>query len=220
MKCALVTSELQDTGLSRLTTYYLSKVLLDISTIDGRYDMTDTDPTPDLASGSGSGWKIRPADESDIDETVPFIDNARRSLFHKVADSPVPPDLARFKETFIDGPGHFLVARTNMGRLIAGIGYRQYDHRFPHLEDRNYRDTKTVEVVRLFVSPEYRRSGLAGTLFKELLSQAKKDEVRCMYLHTHRFLPGAITFWERQGFTVVDVEDDPVWQTVHMDMRL
>lgn len=164
-----------------------------------------------------ASWTIRPAVEADIDETVPFIDNARRSLFDKVADSPIPPDLAQFKDTYITGPGHFLVAHDQSGALIAGIGYRTFDHRFPHLD---YRDLQTVEVVRLFVSPEYRRHGLAGKLFTALREQAAKDGVECMYLHTHRFLPGAITFWERQGFRVVDIEDDPVWQTVHMDLRL
>ncbi|AZE68210.1 acetyltransferase [Pseudomonas synxantha] len=41
-----------------------------------------------------------------------------------------------------------------------------------------------------------------------------------VYLHTHPFLPGAIDFWIRQGFEVVDVEADPVWQTTHMHRSL
>jgi hypothetical protein len=38
-----------------------------------------------------------------------------------------------------------------------------------------------------------------------------------LYLHTHPFLPGALGFWERQGFRIVDVESDPVWRTTHME---
>ena len=41
-----------------------------------------------------------------------------------------------------------------------------------------------------------------------------------MYLHTHPFLPGAIDFWLRQGFEVVDVDADPVWRTTHMQRIL
>lgn len=166
-----------------------------------------------------TGWTIRPVRNDEIDTVVQFTDTARRELYDPTSnpDSPLPPDLAQFDSTYISGPGHFLVAHTSEGELIAGIGYRAYDHRFPHLD---YTSTKTVEVVRLFVHPEHRRHGLAGTLFKRLLEHAKNDGVGCMYLHTHLFLPGAITFWERQGFRVVHMEDDPVWQTVHMDMRL
>lgn len=42
-----------------------------------------------------------------------------------------------------------------------------------------------------------------------------------MYLHTHPFLPGAIRFWQKQGFDVVCVdEQDEVWRTHHMQMIL
>ena len=38
-----------------------------------------------------------------------------------------------------------------------------------------------------------------------------------LYQHTHPFLPGAIRFWEKQGFSLTDVETDPVWNTTHME---
>ena len=182
-----------------------------------------------------ASWTIRPPLEDEIEETVRFTDKARRELYDPNSNSPLPPDLARFRETYITGPGHFLVAYSpspspscsdgdvrndeKRSSLIAGIGYRAYDHRFPHI-DHHYRDVKTVEVVRLFVLPEYRRHGLAGKLFAQLKEKAKQEGVECMYLHTHPFLPGAIKFWERQGFHVVDIEEDPVWQTTHMELRL
>ena len=97
------------------------------------------------------------------------------------------------------------------------IGYLPYDHRFSQLD---YAGERVVEVVRLFVLPAYRRRGLAAALFGALRQQALQAGIGCLYLHTHPFLPGAITFWERQGFAVVDVEPDPVWQTTHMQLRL
>ncbi|GLX90853.1 hypothetical protein Pfra02_34210 [Pseudomonas fragi] len=39
-------------------------------------------------------------------------------------------------------------------------------------------------------------------------------------LHTPLFLPGAVDFWRRQGFTLTDIEHDPVWHTTHMERRL
>ncbi|HKS11657.1 MAG TPA: GNAT family N-acetyltransferase [Pseudomonas sp.] len=154
----------------------------------------------------------RPAAE----EIVAFTNTARRDLFPKLANSPVPDDLARFPEVYLDGPGCCLTVRDH-GALIAVIGYLPYDHRFPQLD---YRGAKVVEVVRLFVLPEYRRGGLAARLFSALKEHARGQGIECLYLHTHPFLPGAIAFWERQGFEVVDVEDDPLWQTTHMHLWL
>lgn len=161
-------------------------------------------------------WIITSVAADAIDEVVAFVNDSRRELFPLLADSPLPEDLARFSDTYLHGGGCFLIARDN-GRLVAAIGYLPYDHRFSQL---NYQDLTVVEVVRLFVMPEYRRCGLAAALFAELRLQAKAAGVECLYLHTHPFLPGAIRFWQRQGFVVTDREQDPVWQTTHMQLSL
>ena len=159
---------------------------------------------------------IRAVTSACIPEVLTFVLNARAELFPKLSASGVPEDLARFAATYLQGSGRFLVAR-NDERIVAAIGYLPYDNRFPQL---NYRDRKTVEVVRLFVSPAFRRFGLARALYRELEALARADGVEVMYLHTHPFLPGAIDFWLRQGFTVIDVEPDPIWQTTHLHRLL
>ena len=158
-------------------------------------------------------WIIQTPSHGSIREVVAFIDSARRGLFPMLADSPMPKDLAHFAQTYLKGEGLFLEAR-DQGRLIAGVGDLPYDQRFAQLD---YHDKRVVEVVRLFVLPEYRRHGLAAALFAALREHARAAAVECLYLHTHPFLPGAIRFWERQGFAVIDVEDDPVWRTTHME---
>lgn len=83
------------------------------------------------------------------------------------------------------------------------------------------RPCKTVEVLRLFVLPRYRRHGLAAALFRSLRDHALASGVQCMYLHTHPFLPGAIRFWEKQGFEIAHVDhEDQVWRTHHMSLML
>ncbi|MFP3862904.1 GNAT family N-acetyltransferase [Pseudomonas capeferrum] len=161
-------------------------------------------------------WIIQAVPQAAIDEVVAFVDSARRELFPLLAAAPLPHDLARFAETYLDGEGVFLEAR-DQGRLVAVIGYVPYDHRFAQLA---YKRMHVVEVVRLFVLPAYRRHGLAAALFAALRQAAEQAGVECLYLHTHPFLPGAITFWQRQGFAVIDVEQDPVWQTTHMQLQL
>jgi len=55
--------------------------------------------------------------------------------------------------------------------------------------------------------------------FSQLNYRGRKT-VAVVYLHTHPFLPGAIDFWGRQGFEIVDVEDDPAWCTTPMQRYL
>jgi GNAT superfamily N-acetyltransferase len=154
--------------------------------------------------------RIEPVTPSTIDEVVTFINNARRDMFPNL-HSQLQDDVARWIQS-----GVFLTAR-NGKTLIATIGFIPYDHRFSQLD---YRGRKTVEVVRLYVLPQYRRCGLAAALFEELKQRAMEDGVEVLYLHTHPFLPGAVGFWEGRGFGVVDVEEDEVWRTTHMELLL
>jgi GNAT superfamily N-acetyltransferase len=153
---------------------------------------------------------------SDIPEVLEFVLQARAELFPKLRATGMPSDLAHFESTYLHGDGRFLIAR-DKGQIVAAIGYLPYDGRFTQL---NYQGRKTVEVVRLFVAPAFRRFGLAGALYRTLAVMAQADGVEVLYLHTHPFLPGAIDFWARQGFEVVDVEADPVWRTTHMHRLL
>ncbi|KAI8935194.1 hypothetical protein NX059_007785 [Plenodomus lindquistii] len=157
-----------------------------------------------------SPWTISSVTPDTVNEAVEFVNNARQQMFPELC-AQLDKDVARWVQS-----GHFLTARKGK-KIIATIGYVPYDHRFPQLD---YRDLKVVEVVRLFVLPEYRRCGLAAALFSDLKKRAVKKGVDCLYLHTHPFLPGAIRFWEKCGFTIVNVENDPVWKTTHMQLGL
>ncbi|NWE91705.1 GNAT family N-acetyltransferase [Pseudomonas reactans] len=144
-----------------------------------------------------------------------FTLQARAELFPKLSASGLPADLAHFESTYLQGDGEFLIAR-HAGKIVAAIGYLPYDQRFPQLD---FHAIKTVEVVRLFVLAAFRRGGLAGELYRALKALARQNGVDALYLHTHPFLPGAIDFWVRQGFSVIDIEADPIWQTTHMEYR-
>ncbi|MEG5263094.1 GNAT family N-acetyltransferase [Pseudomonas sp. JDS28PS106] len=154
---------------------------------------------------------------TDIPQTLDFVMRARAEIFPMLDPRAVPSDLARFEQVYLSGQGgRFLIAKEGE-RIVAAIGYLPYDHRFPQLD---YRGRRTVEIVRLFVAHDHRGAGLAGQLYDALRRQALEDRVEALYLHTHPFLPGAIGFWQKQGFGIVDVESDPVWQTTHMQCVL
>lgn len=160
---------------------------------------------------------IQRAGLADIDEAIRFVMAARAEIFPMLDATLLPADLQRFAQVYVHGEaGAFWLARC-AGEIVAAVGYLPYDHRFAQLD---YQDVRTVEIVRLFVVPALRRSGLAARLCNALREHALGQGVEVLYLHTHPFLPGAIRFWERQGFTVTDVESDPVWQTTHMQCWL
>jgi GNAT superfamily N-acetyltransferase len=160
-------------------------------------------------TSSPPSWTIQPVPSQAVDEVVTFINHARSGMFP--GRSLTPDDASLFSDSTC-----FLEARDEK-QLIAVIGYIPYNHRFPQF---HYDDIQTVEVVRLFVQPWYRRCGLAAALFVELCDRAVAEGVECLYLHTHPFLMGAISFWETRGFEVIQVEDEPIWQTTHMQMLL
>ncbi len=158
--------------------------------------------------------EVHPAD---IPQTVDFVMRARAEIFPLLDTVTVPPDLAGFEQAYLSGKdGKFLIARCDE-RIIAAVGYLPYDHRFPQLD---YTGRRTVEVVRLYVTPEFRGDGLASQLCQALWTHADEGAIEVLYLHTHPFLPGAIRFWEKRGFAVTDVENDPVWNTTHMERVL
>jgi GNAT superfamily N-acetyltransferase len=160
---------------------------------------------------------IRPAAPDQVPAILDYVMAARASIFPQLDATQVPDDLARFDEVYLaSNQGCFLLA-WQKGRIVGAIGYLPYDQRFSQLQ---LPATDIVEVVRLFVSPSCRGAGVAKALYAALLAQARQAGVATLYLHTHPFLPGAIAFWQKKGFEVIDVESDPVWQTTHMRVDL
>ena len=165
-----------------------------------------------------SAVEIVPVEPKHIPAVVAFVQSARAQIFPMLDAASLPADLAQFEQVYLgDGGGRFLVALRE-GEIVAAIGYLPYDYRFPQLGYvQGDGHSKVIEIVRLFVIPEFRRSGLATTIYMALKEHAQRQGVDLLYLHSHPFLPGAIGFWQRQGFRIVDVESDPVWQTTHME---
>ncbi|KAF5680725.1 GNAT family acetyltransferase [Fusarium circinatum] len=169
-----------------------------------------------------SNITIQPATHDEIPAIVELITKARADMFpfldQSSSDQMAQKELDIFKDRYLDHPqGAFLTAYSD-GRLIATIGYAAYDGRFSHL---TLEPEHVVEILRLYVEPEWRRAGLASRLFDTLVETARQSGIiKQLYLHTHPFLPNAIDFWKQKGFLVITVDQDPVWQTTHMERSL
>lgn len=149
-----------------------------------------------------------------MNEVIAFVRKAREELFPMLDQDRLPADLQDFKAAYLDDEvGAFFTARDSAQRIVAAIGMLQYDGRFPFLA---VPQARTVEIVRLYVEPAYRRVGLASALFDRLIQLADERAIQNCYLHTHPFLPGAVDFWKRCGFRVLAEKKHAAFDTIHM----
>ena len=153
-----------------------------------------------------------------LSEVLDYVINFRNELFPKLDLQALPKDLEDFRAVYMESKtGAFLQARNGEGQLIGVIGMMPYDYRFSHLHMSLH---TTVEVARLFVDPNYRRTGLATRLFKKLQVIAREREIDRSYLHTHPFLAGAYEFWQKQGFGLLTFCSEKGFPTLHMEKLL
>lgn len=167
----------------------------------------------------GPGY-IKQVSREDIPEIVSFCMETIGEVF-PMMDPAVPPlDLQKLEEIYLQ-PEHatFLAAYSKEGKVIGTIAARPYDGRIQPLQGV-YDLATTTEIARCFVAPEWRRSGLGSKLVAEIIPFCKEAGNETLYLHTHRFLPGAVNFWVKQGFTMAYEDNDPTWLTVHMDRKV
>ncbi|WP_447507642.1 GNAT family N-acetyltransferase [Acinetobacter lactucae] len=154
-------------------------------------------------------------EKSDYDSAVEFALYTRQLLFPEIYHGHVPKDLQKFEQYYVHDPLGCFITVKDQNRIIGTIAYRAYDNRF----DLNL-PSNTVEVVKLFVLPEYRRKGIATKLCDMLFSYAKNNGITRLYLHTHPFLPAAEKFWRFQGFDVIKREWIDTYDTIHMSKFL
>lgn len=151
-------------------------------------------------------------------EVLPYVMEFRRQLYPLLDPLIVPKDLVNFEQNYLHSlTGAFLQARTAEGKLIGVIGMMPFDYRFPHLD---IDEKTTVEVARLFVNPEYRRTGIATQLFRELVKTARQKNIKRLYLHTHPFLQGAYDYWLKQGFKLLKSCYEGTYPTLHMELMI
>ena len=147
----------------------------------------------------------------DHQQAIEFALYSRQLLFPELYQAKIPQDIKHFEKYYIESAlGCFIVVK-DRNRIIGTVAYRTYDYRFDLDIPQN-----AVEVVKLFVLPEYRRQGIATKLCKMLFKHAKQQKIETLYLHTHPFLPAAEPFWQLQGYEVIKREWLKNYDTIHM----
>jgi GNAT superfamily N-acetyltransferase len=165
-------------------------------------------------------YRIVKVQKSDSAKVVAFLKAMRKELFPNLVQDCLPLDIQHFNSYYMDQKDSGLyAAMTEDGIVLGTIGFLPYDDRFKQLSPL-YNQTKTTEVVRCYIDPNYRRLGIGTALYTTVLNNIRTAGYQKVYLHTHLFLPGGASFWKSQGFVERLAENDPDWQTVHMDYHL
>lgn len=134
----------------------------------------------------------------------------RHPIFHK--------DIIEMRTFYVDHPEHILIGAYNeKNELLGTIGGKTFIDRFDFMKGR-YDGCKLLELGRCFIDPTLRRSGIGSILFDEFLNYCEEKSYKCIYLHTHRHLPGGFDFWIKKGFYITKefVEED----IVHMERQV
>ncbi|SDW71274.1 GNAT family N-acetyltransferase [Paenibacillus sp. PDC88] len=165
-------------------------------------------------------YTIRKIEAKPYDQVIAFVMKIRKEVFPMLSSEQLPQDLDQFEQHYVlRKNAAFFAAIAEDGSVLGTIGICPYDGRLKQIEGR-YDLSTTAEVVKCYTDSTCRRSGIGTALFEAAASFSRDAGYETLYLHTHAFLPGAIPFWTAKGFTDRLAEEDPVWQTLHMDMTL
>ena len=162
-------------------------------------------------------YEIKKVQKENSKQVIHFIQKNMKELFPMMAHDQLPSDIRHFHNQYIDRDDAALFAAVDeAGKVLGTIGYLPYDGRFEQL-DHLYKHVQTTELVRCYIDVNYRRMGIGTALYENVIDSIRDAGYEKVYLHTHPFLPGGMSFWQEKGFIERLAEENSVWQTVHMD---
>src|SRR5690625_444446 len=165
-------------------------------------------------------YTIKKVQKENAEQVIRFIQELLKELFPMMDHDHLPFDILHLNTHYIDRDDAALfVAMDEAGTVIGTMGYLPYDGRFDQLEHL-YKHVQTTELVRCYIAENYRRMGIGSALYNTVLRSIHNAGYEKVYLHTHSFLPGGLSFWQAKGFVLRLIEEDSVWQTLHMDKEV
>ncbi len=154
-----------------------------------------------------------------LPQLLTFVMKMRKEVFPMLRHESLPLDLEHFHAVYLEpADAAFFAALTPEREVVGSIAALRYDNRIEPVQEL-YKSWKTAEVVKCYVRSDLRRKGVGASLVQRLLLFCQEAGYEKAYLHTHLFLPGAVSFWERQGFHIRMVGNDDM-ETIHMDRQL
>lgn len=141
-----------------------------------------------------TGMEIVSFDEQYKDEVIQLVSFIQQHEFHVNITPEEQPDLQDIKGYFKDGS--FWIA-IDQGKVIGTIGLLNIGNGNGALK-------------KMFVHTDYRGTGVAQQLLKELLMWASEHAYKAIYIGTIPIVYAAHRFYEKSGFMPISQEELPV----------
>lgn len=157
-------------------------------------------------------------DDEEINLAKEFLFDQIKKVYGIGRDPKFHYDIDGLKEYYVlPSRNNFFIAWDD-DKIVATGALRAYDVDYDFFKDVYSKDD-TASIWRLMVDEDYRRHGLARNIVAEMEDFARSNSYDKMYLHTHRYLDAALSFWKSLGYTVT-VEEDDYDETSHMIKNL
>ncbi|WP_332696929.1 GNAT family N-acetyltransferase [Halalkalibacter lacteus] len=127
-------------------------------------------------------------------------------------------DLNEMATLFIKRKDATILAAFLNGKVVGTIAVRPYDGRITSLGNR-YNLQTTCEIIKCYVDKDSRKQGIGTLLLEAAIDFCKQARYSTIYLHTHRFLPGGLTFWKKKGFQIT-LDEQGELETIHMEQKI
>jgi GNAT superfamily N-acetyltransferase len=146
---------------------------------------------------SVSQFQIRTALSSDIDQLCELASQ----LLENIRAESTTEDARRVFEHIIKYPERGLIVVAEEKAKLCGYAYASYEWR---AEFRG----ETMDIVALFVAPQWRSKGVGGSLISSLLDNAKQRNIRRVTAEVH---PGNSAIERTLESTGFDPERRTLW---------
>ncbi|WP_385940398.1 GNAT family N-acetyltransferase [Thalassorhabdus alkalitolerans] len=162
--------------------------------------------------------EIREVKPEEIDNVAAFLLPTMAEVYPFPLSDNAKKDITEMEKLFITRDKAIFLAAFSEGNVLGTIAVRPYDDRITALQGR-YCLPDTCELIKCYVKSDSRKQGIGSRLYERAVQFCSETGYQTMYLHTHEFLPGGLTFWKKKGFLIVKEENDRL-ETVHMEKKV
>ncbi|WP_226669831.1 GNAT family N-acetyltransferase [Metabacillus litoralis] len=159
--------------------------------------------------------EIQTVKKVEIHQVGDFLEKTMKSVFPYPLSEASKKDITEMDTLFLEKEKATFLAAFKDGKVVGTIAVRPYDDRFATLKNR-YEIQTTCEIVKCYVDQDLRREGIGSALFSHIEQYCKEAGYKTMYLHTQKFFPGGLSFWQKKEFTIILDELDAM-ETVHLE---
>ncbi|WP_130860340.1 GNAT family N-acetyltransferase [Gracilibacillus phocaeensis] len=159
--------------------------------------------------------EIREVQPNDSKAVSTFIQRTMEEVYPFPLTAASKRDVTEMEALFLTPSNTAMIAAFSDLEVVGTIAIRPYDGRITALGSR-YDDKNACEIIKCYVKSDRRQQGIGSLLFQQALAFCRQSHYSIMYLHTHRFLPGGLTFWKKKGFSLL-LEEEGELETVHLE---